>query len=948
MSGERWVQIERLFHDLLGRPAGERDLILEKACADDPLLRRELAALIDADTGATEALELVVGHTASEWLHEPAASVVGRSLGRYRIEARIAIGGMGEVYRGRDERLERTVALKLLPHYLTADPDARCRLELEAKAIAALSHPNICPLFDIGSADGIEFLVMEYLEGETLAARLTRGPLAWKEALRIAIEVADGLECAHRAGIVHRDLKPGNVMLTREGAKLLDFGLAALQRMQPDSAGNRANPMFGTLRYMAPEQIGARAREADRRADMWAFGCVLCEMLTGHPAFEAESREALESRILSGAPDLTESETRMPPGLRQLVELCLARDPNERWESAGDLRRALCWFADRRRSRNPDRSGAADRAIRLVTWGSTPAAILALTILGLAVAAWRLHPASSSSSTATREVTRLRLPMPPELVLGAPDVGSPIAISRDGRQVAYIGAREGRTHLFVQSLGEDQPTQLAQTEDAASPVFAPGGESLAFTAGGRLKTIPVGGGAPSTLSSVPTDATLVWTSDNRLLVGGDGTPIRELVPGVGGLRDVTRLSSSENSHLYPTLLPDEGGLFFTAAPSRTIVLKRGVNLKPLVANATNGQVVARDFLVFGRAGNLWAAQLAADGGGLSGTPQPAVDGVLSNGSGIPEYAVSAEGTLVYVPDSGGPARALVWVDRSGREDIVGLPGRPYGPPRIAPDGSHVVVSTEEADQKLWIIDLEQPTLNHLNVGTPPHFAPVWSPDGRRVFFSDMGRVFATVPDGSSKTVLILDSPEVYPTGITPDGRTLLVHGVGVNVEATTGSHIGAISLDGTPRLTVLVRENGNQRNGVVSPDGRWLAYQSDDSGRPEVYVRPYPRTDEGRWQVSVDGGAQPLWSQDGREVFYRAAAGQVIAARVLRSSEFRTDAPRIVVAGSYRGALSTARSYDVSPDARRFLLIKDLGRETPTALNMVLNWDVELRARLKH
>jgi eukaryotic-like serine/threonine-protein kinase len=944
MSDERWERIEGLFHDLLGRPARERELILEKACADDPSLRHEVVALIDADADAnTDALELAVGCTASEWLHEPPSSLVGRSLGRYRVEARIATGGMGEVYRGRDERLERTVALKLLPHYLTADSDARRRLELEAKAIAALSHPHICPLFDIGSADGIEFLVMEYLEGETLAARLTRGSLAWQEALQIAIEVADGLECAHRARIVHRDLKPGNVMLTREGAKLLDFGLASLQRLQPVAGEDHANSPFGTLRYMAPEQIVAR--EADHRADMWAFGCVLYEMLTGRPAFEAGSREALESAILSGTPDLAESETRMPAGLRQLVEMCLAKDPNERWESAGDLKRALRWFADRRRSDGHSRAGPAEPGQTLFRSGQARAAILSVTVLGIAVAWWRVYP--PSSQVATREVTRLRLPMPQGIVLGAPNAGSPVAISRDGRRVAYVGAHDGRTHLFVQSLGADEPTQLAQTEGAASPVFAPGGESLAFTAAGKLKTVSVSGGSPSTLSSVPADATLAWTSDDRLLVGGDGVPIREFVPGVGGLRDVTRLSGSEASHLYSTMLPDDGGLLFTAEPSRTIVLKRGARLKPLVTNAADAQVVARDLLVFGRAGTLWAAQLAAAEGALSGAPLPAIDGVLLNGSGIPEYAVSAEGTLVYAPDSGSPTRALVWVDRSGREEIVGLPGRPYGPPRIAPDGSHVVVSTEEADQKLWIVDPQQPTLNRLTVGTPPHFAPVWSPDGRRVFFSDMGRVFATIPDGSGRTVLILDTPEVYPTGITPDGRTLVVHGVGV-ATASPGSHIGAVSLEETPRLTLLVRESGNQRNGVVSPDGRWLAYQSDESGRQEVYVRPYPNTDEGRWQISVDGGGQPLWSRDGRELFYRAAAGQVVAARVRAASEFRFDAPRVVVAGSYRGAISTARSYDVAPDGRRFLLIKDLDPDASTELNMVLNWDVELRAKLKH
>ena len=905
-------------------------------------LRDEVLSLLESDAEPSRDIERIVGVTAVEWLHDGASSLVGRLLGRYRVVAKIAVGGMGEVYEGLDERLRRRVALKVLPRDATADTHARARLELEAKAIAAISHPHICPLFDICFEDGVDFLVMEYLDGETLAARVERGPLPCAEALGIAMHVIGALDRAHRAGVVHRDLKPGNVMITRGGAKLLDFGLATLQQ------GHGAGPVggastFGTLRYMAPEQLAGRV--GDSRADIWSFGCLLYEMLTGRPAFEAPSREALIAAITDGPPPVWDSVPVIAPAaVKELVETCLAKDPDERWQSAGDLGRTLQWMADRRRPERPPAQRPGSPLSLESRGAKAVAAVLVVGVIGATLASRRLF---SVDAPVARAVTRLQLALPDGVSLQVPPAGVSLAISRDGRRVAFIGERDGQARLYVQSLDAGVATPLPETDDAATPAFSADGESIAFTAAGKVKRIAIAGGKAAILTDAPQHATLAW-ADGRLLIGGDRTPIREYIPEHGGSRDLTRLQGDAASHQFPTALADGRTTLFTASPSRTLLVQRGDDPReePLLTDAVDAQVVARDVLVFGRAGALWAAQLASDFSRVMGQPRPVVDRVRSNGTAAPLYAVSANGTLVYAPDSGSPDRALVWVDRSGREDVIAVPPRAYGLPRIAEDGTRMIVSNQGGDQGLWLIDFRQPALNRVTAAPPPQFAPVWSRDGRRVYFSNIGHVYVVELDHGGEVVPVLDDPEVYATGITPDGRTLIVHGPGVRAAGPPASHIALVPLD-RPRLVPLIAEPGNQRNGIVSTDGRWIAYQSDESGQSEIYVRPFPEVSGGKWQVSVGGGFQPLWSHDGRELFYRAKAGQVMTVGIRRSAEFRADPPKVAIAGPYRGdEMSPARSYDVSPDGKRFLLIKKLSEDGISGLNVVLNWDAEVRSRL--
>jgi serine/threonine-protein kinase len=456
----------------------------------------------------------------------------------------------------------------------------------------------------------------------------------------------------------------------------------------------------------------------------------------------------------------------------------------------------------------------------------------------------------------------------------------------------------------------------------------------------------VRGGSPTTITEAPPNATLTWTDDDRLLYGGDGSPIREVSANSGPVRQITTAGLGAASHLYPTQTRN-GTLIYSLSPVRIVSLLAPGAREPrvLVTDASQARIVMGDMLVFGRASALWAAPVDA-AGTVTGEPRLVLDAVKSNGTQTPLYAVASNGTLIYAKDTGPPLRSIVWVDRSGREEVVGLPARPYRLPRVSPDGRHLLLSTADGDQNLWRIDLQRSTSTRLTFNARPDFSPVWSFDGRTVFFTDTERVLRVRADGEGDVQVVLAAPEVSPTGITPDGKTLIVSGPGIQKDGRPNAHVGLLPLD-VPRVIPLITDPGEQRNGTVSPDGRWLAYQSSESGQLEIYVRPFPDVARGKWQVSVGGGLQPIWSRNGRELFYRTRAGQVLAVSVRSGATLEVDPPKIIVTGAYAGDdVGPARSYDVTPDGQRFLFVKNLAGTDITRLELVLNWDLALRASL--
>jgi len=869
----------------------------------------------------------------------------GARLGPYEIVSPLGAGGMGEVYRAKDTRLDRTVAIKVLPAQLSSDGDLKARFEREARVISSLNHPHICTLHDIGHQDGVDFLVMEYLEGETLADRLAKGPLPVEQALRFAVQIADALDRAHRAGVVHRDLKPGNVILTRSGAKLLDFGLAKSvvpQRMPGLSVlATEAKPLtekgtvLGTVQYMAPEQL--EGREADARSDIFAFGAVLYEMVTGRRAFQGSSQASLISAILRDEPaPIASLQPLTPPALERVVRTCLAKDPDERWQSAHDLGRELGFL-----STGEPRSGSIPHRAPPRRYGTIAGALL---LLAVGIAAGRFLPRQGIAPPETRS---LRFVVPPSAEGRIEDAP---AVSPDGRAVVYsLAAPDGSTALWLHSFETGAARKLAGTEDAQDPFFSPDGGSVAFFARGQLRRVDLSSGTAQPICAATDSRGGVWTPGGQILFSpGSSSPLFAVSAAGGGApKALTALNGGEQSHRFPSSLPDGRHLLYVSYGdvARSGILwtdLAGKNSRRLLQDVSRAVVDPNGFLLFVREGTLLAQKIDAERGELQGDAVPVADHVGNeDGKAAKNWFAAGGGTVVW---RAGSAREnkLVWYDRAGKElaDVTS-PGS-FTEPTLSPDGTRAVVCKleERGGLSLWVYDTRSKDRGtRLTFDPERGETPIWTPDSAGVIYLSLKDGVTSVvrrpaSGGGTAEVLLAGTHKQWPDDISSDGKFLLLEGSGPN-----GFDLTVLPLTGDKKPVPFAASPANEAHSTFSPDGRFIAYASDESGRPEVYVQPFP-ADGSKWKASTEGGDMPSWSRDGKELYYLSAARRFMVVPIESRAPFSGGEPRILFAARVQvPTLTGSRTrFLPAPGGQRFLLVTSNASEGEPWLRVITGW----------
>jgi Tol biopolymer transport system component len=877
--------------------------------------------------------------------------VSGTKLGPYEILSPLGAGGMGEVYRARDTRLERTVAVKVLPTHMASSPEVRHRFEREAKTISQLSHPHICALYDVGREGEIEYLVMELLEGETLSDRLSKGALPLEQTLRYGIEIADAMDKAHRQGIVHRDLKPGNVMLTKSGVKLLDFGLAKAtapaRGPQLTSLPTQASPVtqagtvLGTFQYMSPEQL--EGKEADGRSDIFAFGAVLYEMATGRKAFSGASQASLISAILRDDPKPVSSVQSMTPlALDRVVQSCLAKDPEERWQSAGDLRKELHWIAQGGAAAQAPVSQRAGKKRERLAWAAA-----AIVGAGLA-AALLLH--SRTPPVAFDRAIQFKVSLPESVVSSELDpVKTLFALSPDGSALAFLGSTAATRQIYVRSLDAIDSRAVPGTQGAESPFWSPDGRNLAFFSDGKLKRVDLSGGPAITICDAPNGAAGTWSPDGAILFStwGAGSPVLHEVAAAGGAStDATKLDSMRHEHwqTWPMFLPDgKHFLYVSEAGNPWPNDQRQIWLGELGSKTVRFVAPTESrfgysptgHLLFTREGALFAQAFDADRALFRGEPFAVAPEILTYAPTFAAgFAVAEHAPVLAFKER--PATRLTWVARSGKELGPVRPDASYTSPRFSPAGDRLAFA--QLDPRLgtydiWIEDMKRATTARATFEPVSEAAPVWFPDGRRIVYcADVG---GNVPDlfwldpADGKNGLLLHSDGVkFPSDISPDGRFLLYTEL-VSKQAV----IWVLPLTDKKKPFRFLTDPFSESAPRFSPDGRFVAYVATESGRPEVYVRPFPGPGTA-WQVSRTGGKAPRWSRDGREIFFLSEHA-VMSASVRTNRGFESDAPTSLFAADLFEGDDTF-DYEIAPDGRFLVLQPVAGRDS--GIRVIANW----------
>jgi serine/threonine protein kinase len=850
-------------------------------------------------------------------------------LGPYEIVAPLGRGGMGEVYRARDTRLGRDVAIKVLPASVETDPDRRARFEREAKAVASLSHPNILAIFDVGLAGGVAYAVTELLEGETLREQLG-APLPVRRAVEIAVQIARGLAAAHDKGLVHRDLKPENVFLLGDGqVKILDFGLAKAIGDAPAPehetlAATDPGTVLGTVGYMAPEQV--RGQPADARADLFALGAVLYEMLAGRRAFHGDTSAETMSAILRDDPvDLSASRADLPAALAGIVRHCLERNPAERFQSARDLVFSL--QAVPQSSMSGGVSAASASARPRARWLSREAIAWTLLTITVGALAGVLALNRASRSTAISSVIRFQVYLPDKtswaFPLGAPEGSNSGTISPDGRTLAFVASDStGKVLLWVRRIDSLTPRPLPGTDGAAFPFWSDDSRFLAFFTQTRLKKIPVEGGPSQTIadvSSTPRGGT--WNQDGVILLAMVGSAIMRVAADGGAVTPVTTLDASNSGHQWPAFLPDGHHFLYYGSSTRAVYLgslERGT-LKKIVQSDTNAIFAPPGQILFAREGSLFAQDFDLSRFETVGEPRPIVEQISWAVApwNLAAFAVSKIGTLTYRV-GGGSHNQFAWFDRSGRPlGTVGPPGD-YLAPALSPDGTKVAFARRD-DQPagdIWTMDLARQTLSRLTFGTGTEIYPVWTPDGASIVYeSTSDGLLAKNLNGTESPKRLLTLPALLiPTQVTSDGKHVLFFG---DLSASSGFDTFVLSLaDG--KSTPVVQSPVNDVEPQLSLDGRWLAYATLASGRYEVFVQPFPSTGA-KWQISSGGGRQPMWRGDGRELFFVTDDRKLFAVDVRPDPTFEFGAPRFLFDIS-ANTISVRNSYVPTRDGQRFLV----------------------------
>jgi serine/threonine-protein kinase len=886
----------------------------------------------------------------------------GARLGPYEIVAPLGAGGMGEVYRARDTRLDRTVAIKVLAADRMADPQMRQRFEREARAVAALTHPNICHLNDVGQQDGVDFLVMEYLDGETLAARLARAAasrtpaLPLDEVFRHAIQIAEALAEAHRHGIVHRDLKPGNVILTKTGVKLLDFGLAKLQAPAGPTASlstqgpTREAPLtgegsiMGTWPYMAPEQL--EGKDTDARTDIFAFGALLYEMTSGARAFEGDSHASLIAAILERDPiPLVDRRLAVPPALDRVVRKCLAKLPDARWQSARDLADELKWIAEERGSRAEAVAAAATTkaaASRRHVWPWAAAVVAALGI-GAAVA-WNLPRRDSGPSP----VRRFAIHPPADAVAAGPA----FALSPDGRALVYAARTERGVSLHVWSMDQQAARSIAGTESGYGPLFSPDGESIVFSADGTLKKTSLRtGAAPFTVTDVPNMLGAAWLPDNSIVVGRRAVGLFR-VAAEGGVP--VRLSTpatdqGEIDHHNPQPLGG-GALLITRhrgmeAWDVAVLDLATTNIRVIVPDAFDARYLPTGHLVFARGDALHAAPFDIDRLDVTGASVVMVNHVrVEPNNGLAHYSVAADGTLAYVPAAVTTGRRLVWAAVNRPVELLPLAPRAFSRPSLSPDGRRLAVQVDEGSRSdIWLHDFAEGTMVPFTQDGASE-APIWTPDGQQLTFTTnkAGRreIFGQRVDGTSTPeLLVTDRYSVFPGSWSADGRRLTY----LRQPPTDETDIRTFNLE-TRSSTTLIGSEGMPQHPRESPDGRWIAYSPFQRGGRRVLVTPAGGQGAHRL-ISSDNVAGPVWSRDSQRLYYRTRSEFLFVD--VKAFPAVLGKPTLVgtVPDAIRGGFG-GPGYDVAPDGR-VLAVQPAAEETaPLRFEIVLNWTEELKQRV--
>ncbi len=870
---------------------------------------------------------------------------------------------MGEVFRARDTKLNRDVALKVLPDSFANNPERLARFTREAQTLAAINHPNIAHIHGFEDGGSVRAIVMELVEGDDLSQRIALGAVPLDEALPIAKQIADALEAAHEQGIIHRDLKPSNIKLRPDGTvKVLDFGLAkALEPASAASANVTASPtitrpaamtgvgvILGTAAYMAPEQ--AKGRPADKRADIWALGCVLYEMVTGRRAFSGEDVAETLAHILTEEPDWTALPASTPAPIRRLLRRCLEKDRRRRLADAADARLEM----DEALASSGDASASSVRTQEAAWVRALPWAVVGIlgAVLALVLVVW-----PPWRQAAPLGVTRSNITLSGAAALTLSGMGRDIALSADGKRLVYVG--NNGTQLIVRALDALEPIAIATvTSGVFLPFLSSNGQWVGFANSSfELEKVAITGGAATKIARV--DGVLrgaTWAADDTIIFAtlNVDTGLQRVSASSGSIDVLTRpdREHGEADHLWPELLPGGQAVLFTITSQTGGLDSAQVAVRDLrtgtqtilVHGGSDAHYVASGHLVYIAAGALRAIPFDVDRRETHGSAVPMLPLLSTTAAGGGNFAVANEGTLVYVDTTN--ARTLVWVDRTGKEEAIAAAPRAYLQPRLSPDGRRIAVWSNDQANDIWIWDLEQETLTPLTLDPGEDQHPLWTPDSKRIIFSSnrsgVFNLWWQAADGTGGPERLNQSSEPqFASGITPDGTAIVFF---KNNQGTTGRDLLQLALDETRRVTPLVDTPAHETEGTVSPDGRWLAYESTLTGSKEIYVRPFPNVSDGQFRVSTAGGTRPLWAPSSKELFYIGVDGSLLQVSVeTKGATWNSRAPIKLFERRYFVGANSGRSYDVSLDGQRFLMIKGPGTDASAAVILVQHWDTELK-----